>query len=77
MERGRFLKLLILLFILFILGGCAPKTQNVSNVWQKTYGGSNYDEAYSIQQTTDGGYIVAGETGSFGAGGGGCLHNKA
>ncbi|MDI6759975.1 MAG: hypothetical protein QMD05_04045, partial [Candidatus Brocadiaceae bacterium] len=30
--------------------------------WQKTYGGSNYDGAYSIQQTLDGGYIVAGWT---------------
>lgn len=28
--------------------------------WQKTLGGSNTDDAYSIQQTTDGGYIVAG-----------------
>ncbi len=28
--------------------------------WQKTYGGSDYEEATSIQQTTDGGYIVAG-----------------
>jgi uncharacterized delta-60 repeat protein len=36
--------------------------------WQKTYGGSYSDYAYSIQQTTDGGYIVAGETRSFGAG---------
>ena len=37
--------------------------------WQKTYGGSVRDEAYSIQQTSDGGYIVAGRTLSFGAGG--------
>jgi len=36
-------------------------------IWQKTYGGSGYDYAYSIQQTTDGGYIVAGNTYSFGA----------
>jgi predicted secreted protein len=37
--------------------------------WQKTYGGSNGEEAYSIQQTADGGYVVAGGTTSFGAGG--------
>ncbi len=33
-------------------------------VWQKTLGGSNNDGAYSIQQTSDGGYIVAGYTSS-------------
>ncbi|RYD52727.1 MAG: T9SS type A sorting domain-containing protein [Sphingobacteriales bacterium] len=28
--------------------------------WQKSLGGTGADQAYSIQQTTDGGYIVAG-----------------
>jgi len=37
--------------------------------WTKTYGGSENDRGYSIQQTTDGGYIVAGWTDSYGAGG--------
>ena len=36
--------------------------------WQKTYGGSDNDYAYCVRQTFDGGYIAAGETGSFGAG---------
>jgi hypothetical protein len=36
--------------------------------WQKTYGGSNWEFAYSAQQTVDGGYIVSGGTYSFGAG---------
>ena len=30
--------------------------------WQKNLGGSSDDSAYSIEQTTDGGYIVAGTT---------------
>jgi hypothetical protein len=45
------------------------KTDANGNIsWAKTYGGTNYDNAFSIQQTSDGGYIVAGFTGSFGAG---------
>jgi len=36
--------------------------------WQKTYGGSGFDLAHAIEQTQDGGYVVAGWTGSFGAG---------
>jgi hypothetical protein len=34
----------------------------------KTYGGTEDDRAYAVQQTSDGGYIVAGSTRSFGAG---------
>jgi len=37
-------------------------------LWTKTYGGNNYDFAASVQQTSDGGYIIAGMTFSFGAG---------
>jgi hypothetical protein len=29
-------------------------------VWQKSLGGSGWEEAYSVQQTADGGHIVAG-----------------
>jgi hypothetical protein len=39
-------------------------------IWTKTIGGSDHDEAYSIIQSSDGGYVVAGYTESFGAGGG-------
>jgi hypothetical protein len=35
-------------------------------VWQKAYGGDQREEAFSIQQTADRGYIVAGGTSSFG-----------
>jgi hypothetical protein len=36
--------------------------------WEKTYGGGRNEHARSIRQTSDGGYVVAGYTRSFGAG---------
>jgi hypothetical protein len=36
--------------------------------WQKTYGGSGFELAHSIQKTQDGGYMVVGWTDSFGSG---------
>src|SRR3972149_5057036 len=36
--------------------------------WAKTYGGAGSDIAYSVTPTSDGGYVVAGRTSSFGAG---------
>jgi hypothetical protein len=39
------------------------KTDKKGNLqWQKTYGGSDYDQANSIQQTKDGGYVACGWT---------------
>ncbi len=37
--------------------------------WAKTIGGSSSDYGWAISQTSDGGYIIAGYTNSFGAGG--------
>jgi len=36
--------------------------------FQKTYGSAGTDYCWSVAQTTDGGYILVGETNSFGAG---------
>jgi uncharacterized delta-60 repeat protein len=38
-----------------------------TTAWEKTYGGSFCDYAYEIHETPDGGYIVTGDSASFGS----------
>jgi hypothetical protein len=46
------------------------KTDALGNqLWQKTFGGTGNDEGYSVQQTTDGGYIIVGVSTQKGSGG--------
>jgi predicted secreted protein len=46
------------------------KTDSAGNEqWNKTYGGESYDQAFTMVQTADEGYALAGQTQSFGAGG--------
>jgi len=40
-------------------------TSSGNKVWFKHYGGSNVDRAFSVQQTSDGGYVVGGYTESY------------
>jgi hypothetical protein len=45
------------------------KTDEFGNMeWNQTYGGPEVDIAHSLVETSDGGYAICGETGSFGAG---------
>lgn len=41
---------------------------NGDTLWTGMYGGVGDDKAYSVRQTADGGYIIAGFTDSFGSG---------
>jgi hypothetical protein len=52
--------LLIIIFIIYSFNIALPQAPII--VWQNTIGGDNEDELNSIQQTTDGGYILGGNS---------------
>jgi hypothetical protein len=56
------MKKIILLLASYILCLDAVFSQEIE--WQKTLGGSDWDELSSVQQTADGGYICGGYSGS-------------
>ena len=62
---GKLCCILTLALVLIAMQGVAGASE-----WAFAYGGSDYDRANSIQQTSDGGYIVAGGTWSFDSGNG-------
>ena len=58
-------KLLLLVCIIVAATGAYAQPDSL---WSRTFGGSRSDLCYSVQQTTDGGYILGGRTYSFGSG---------
>ncbi|MBA7603649.1 hypothetical protein ES703_10764 [subsurface metagenome] len=46
----------------------APPDHDTGILWTKTYGGAYDDWGYSVEQTSDEGYIIVGYTNSFNAG---------
>ena len=61
---------ILLMLAVVLWGGVALLSQSEVSAqspqyWAYAYGGTGYDYTHSIQQTKDGGYIVAGSTESF------------
>jgi len=63
-----FLALILAAILVVSLNSQTIKAEPSTGGWTKTYGGTGRDLANALVQTTDGGYALAGQTDSFGAG---------
>jgi outer membrane protein assembly factor BamB len=82
MRKDKLSKILVfgIIFLFFVVGfqpafandmSIGKVVQQPSGVtFMKTFGGPEWDSGECVQHTSDGGYIITGETSSFGAGGG-------
>jgi hypothetical protein len=63
------LGIILVLSLAACVGGLKPAGTGPAVQWYNVYGGSQSDVGRSVQQTTDGGYILFGTTKSYGEGG--------
>ena len=63
------ISLAALTLLIFSFSVTVADSSSSSEVWRSTFGGSEDDFGQSVQGVSDGGYLVAGSTLSFGAGG--------
>jgi predicted GH43/DUF377 family glycosyl hydrolase len=70
MKRLLSMLIMSMLFISIALPwtGIGKAVTPPTTEWQRTYGGTGFDNAFSVIQTSDRGYAMTGETSSFGAG---------
>ncbi|MFX0066036.1 MAG: hypothetical protein ACFFC7_28040 [Candidatus Hermodarchaeota archaeon] len=61
-------QVLVLLLLVVLMLHPPVFTLTQAPTWSQMYGGEEYDAAFALIQTTDGGYALAGWTHSYGAG---------
>jgi hypothetical protein len=66
MRKACIVCLAIVLLVSLISMNCGQTPPAAA--WTKTFGGSGWDYGVSVRQTSDGGYVIAGSTDSYGAG---------